>query len=208
MKITNIKEEDEEMIFQLKESHAAMANAIRRATMREIPTMAVTEIDFFKNDGSMPDEYLANRIGLIPITTPKNYKLPEECEDPLDPECSTTLTLTAEGPGTIYASTFESEDPKVKIIHPKMPITKLNEGQEMELEAIAKLGKGKEHARHKPCLTTYNTNLKKPAKEDPQTEFQFTIETYCEKKPREILKQSLNIIKQKAEELEEQIKEK
>ncbi len=198
MKIKNIKEKDGKLKFKLEDSNPATANAIRRTLQREIPTLAVTKVSFFQNTSTMFDEYIAHRIGMTPLSTPEDYELTESAP-------STMMSMTAKDPGIVHAEEMEIEDPKVKIVNPKTPIIKLGKNQEIKLEGTIELGLGKDHARHKPCLATYKTKTDKKAEEDPETEFNFTIESYVEKEPIELLKQSLEIIKEKSNEFKEKI---
>jgi len=63
--------------------------------------------------------------------------------------------MNVEGPLTVYASDLESQDPKVVPAIEKTIITKLLEGQSIELIATARLGQGKEHAKYTPGLAIY-----------------------------------------------------
>ncbi len=200
MNIKNMKEDEKKLEFTLEDSNPPTANAIRRTLQREIPTLAVTKVSFFQNSTPLFDEYIAHRIGMTPLSTPKDY-------DKEESNPTTMMTLTAKEPGIVHAEEIDIEDPKVKPVYPKTPIVKLGENQEIELEGTIKLGLGKEHARHKPCLATYKTETDKEAKKDPETNFHFTVESYVKKEPKKLLEQSLNIIEEKANELKEKIEE-
>jgi DNA-directed RNA polymerase alpha subunit len=76
-------------------------------------------------------------------------------EDELSAKNSVKLTLKAKGPCTVYAEDLKSKDPKIKPVNPKTPIVKLLKGQELELEATAVLGVGKDHVKFAPCLAWY-----------------------------------------------------
>ncbi len=141
--------------FLLKNSNPAFANALRRIMIEVVPTMAIEEVEFVQNNSALYDEVLAHRLGLIPLTTDlKGYerKMPE---DEINAKNSVKLTLRAKGPCTVYAEDLKSKDPKIKPVYPKTPITKLLKGQELELEATAILGTGKEHVKFAPCLAWY-----------------------------------------------------
>ena len=141
--------------FRLKNSNPAFANALRRLMIDSVPSMAIEDVEFVKNDGALYDEMLAHRLGLIPLTTDlKGYDL-KGPEDELSAKNSVKLTLKAKGPCTVYAEDLKSKDPKVKPVFPKTPIVKLLKGQELELEATAILGKGKAHVKFSPCLAWY-----------------------------------------------------
>lgn len=61
---------DEYMEFELTKSDASMANAIRRMVMAEVPTMAIDQVFVKKNSSVLFDEFLAHRLGLVPLGDP------------------------------------------------------------------------------------------------------------------------------------------
>jgi DNA-directed RNA polymerase subunit D len=145
--------------FIIKDSSAAFVNTLRRIMNEEVPTMAIEEVEFKKNNSILYDEMVAHRLGLLPLKTDlKSYNLPEKCkcEGKGCARCTLKLTLKAsKGSGVIYASELKSKDPAIKPVYPKMPIVKLLKGQSLELEATAVLGKGKVHSKWSPCLAYY-----------------------------------------------------
>ena len=68
----------------------SLANAIRRSVL-EIPTLAVDEVEIFKNDSALYDEVLAHRIGLIPLKTEKGMSSKTKID----------LKLSTTGPGAV-----------------------------------------------------------------------------------------------------------
>jgi len=65
---------DEIIKFELYEANIALANALRRIMISEVPTMAIELVDIRENTTPIHDEFLAHRLGLIPIKTPNiNY---------------------------------------------------------------------------------------------------------------------------------------
>ncbi len=139
------------------------ANAIRRAIMEEVPTMAIEEVEFRKNSSILYDEIVAHRLGLTPLKTDlKSYNLPEECKCKGEgcARCQTKITLKTSAGGTITASQMKSKDSNIVPIYPNMPITKLGKGQSMELEATAVLGKGKVHSKWSPGHVYYYNEAK------------------------------------------------
>ncbi len=152
------KLEGDEMGFTLSDSNPAFANALRRAAMREVPVMAIDEVEFEVNDSAMYDEILAHRLALIPLSTPaKGYVLPGECgcREGRCPKCSVSLTLKREGPATALSGDLKSTDEEVVPVSGSIPIIKLERGQRLELTAIARLGFGKEHAKWQPGVVAY-----------------------------------------------------
>lgn len=133
-----------------------MMNTMRRLILEEVPTMAIETVEFYDNSSAMFDEYLAHRLGLIPLTTNlKTYKLPEECCGGECAKCSVMLTLDVKGPGPVLSGDFKSKDPKVKPAVKDIPIIKLAKNQSLRLEAKAVLGKGKKHAKWQAASVGY-----------------------------------------------------
>ena len=139
--------------FMVKGTTPAFANALRRAVIEDVPTMAIEDVEFRKNSSILYDEMIAHRLGLIPLSTDlKSYMLPEDVDEDQreSARCRLAMTLKAKGPCTVYAKDIVSKDPKVKPIFGDMPIVKLLKGQSLELEAGAYLGKGKDHVKWSP----------------------------------------------------------
>ncbi|ASJ09936.1 DNA-directed RNA polymerase subunit D [Thermococcus sp. P6] len=128
------------------------ANALRRTILSEVPTFAVDEVEFFENDSALFDEIIAHRLAMIPLTTPPDRFSLDSLE--LD-ETTVTLSLQAEGPGMVYSGDLRSDDPDVKPANPDIPIVKLAEGQKLTLNAHARLGRGKDHAKWQPGFVYY-----------------------------------------------------
>jgi DNA-directed RNA polymerase subunit D len=144
--------------FIIKDTETAYVNTLRRMIIDEVPTMAIDDVEFKKNDSILYDEIVAHRLGLIPLSTDlKGYNLPEKCTCKGEgcAKCQLELSLKTEAHGVITASKIKSKDPKVKPVYEDMPITKLVEGQALEFNAYAKLGKGKEHAKWSPGLAFF-----------------------------------------------------
>jgi len=144
--------------FIIKDTNAAFANTLRRIMVEEVPTMAIEEIEFRKNNSVLYDEAIAHRLGLIPLKTDlKSYNIPENCKcgGKGCARCELKLTLKAAAAGTVYSSELKSKDPSIKPVYPKIPIVKMMKGQSLELEATAILGKGKVHSKWSSCLAYY-----------------------------------------------------
>ncbi len=175
MEIKFLKKEDSEINFIIKDINHVFANTIRRLIIDEVPTLAIEDVTIKKNSSAIYDEMLAHRLGLLPLKTDlKSYTLPEECKCKGKGcvHCQLYLTLKAKGPCTVYAEEIKTKDPKIKPIFPKSPIVKLLKDQEIDLEAVAVLGKGKDHIKFSPGLMYYHAyphiklaNAKKAAAE-------------------------------------------
>jgi DNA-directed RNA polymerase subunit D len=157
MEIKVIEKKKDSLSFVLKDSTPAYANMLRKTIIDEIPVMAIEDVEIRKNSSVLYDEMIAHRLGLVPLKTDlKNYTPISECkcEGAGCAKCTVKLTLKAKGPCTVYASEMKSNDPAVKAVY-ETPIVKLLKNQELEFEATAVLGKGKEHSKWSAGLAYY-----------------------------------------------------
>ncbi|GIU68917.1 MAG: hypothetical protein KatS3mg002_0153 [Candidatus Woesearchaeota archaeon] len=203
IKLLENQEKKNRIIFSLSGVDTAYANTLRRLMGFEVPVMAIEDVEFRKNNSILYDEVLAHRLGLIPLTTDlKSYDLPEECKckGAGCASCQVKLTLKATGPGMVYSSELKSKDPAIKPVFSKIPIVKLLEGQEVELEATAILGQGKVHSKWCPGLVYYKIP-------DPdKNEFIFTVESWGQLNPKEIVLKAIDVYNKQLEEFIDKIK--
>jgi len=144
--------------FIVKDSTPTLVNALRRMIIEEVPTLAIENVEFRDNSSALYDEIVAHRLGLIPIKTDlKSYELPSECscKGKGCSKCTLKMTLSSSKSGYVYAKDIKSKDSKCIPAYPNIPITKLLKGQKIELEAIAVMGQGKDHAKWIPCMASY-----------------------------------------------------
>ncbi len=157
MEVEILERDDQSMRFILRDVPIPIANAMRRIMISEVPTMAIEDVFIIENSSPMDDEVLSHRLGLIPLRTDLDaYVLPEECECHSElgcERCSVMLTLdvkASDSVRTVYSGDLRSSDPKVVPVSDKIPIVKLAPGQRVQLEAYARLGRGKVHAKWQP----------------------------------------------------------
>lgn len=90
MQIEIVKMEDTRAKFILKNSSPAMANALRRTMLQDIPKMAIDKVDFhlgpimqddkeYESVTSLFDEIIAHRLGLIPVPTTDQFTFQKDC---------------------------------------------------------------------------------------------------------------------------------
>jgi DNA-directed RNA polymerase subunit D len=141
--------------FTLSGSSPAFANAFRRAMIGEVPTLAIEDVRIYDNTSALFDEMLAHRVGLIPLKTDlSSYSTQENCScgGAGCPGCTSTYTLSVEGPRTVMSSDLIPQDPKAAPVYDNIPIVKLTKGQKLVIEAKAILNTGRAHAKWQPTL--------------------------------------------------------
>jgi len=157
MEIQILKKDDVNLRMLIKGVNVAFMNSLRRIILAEVPSMAIDDVVIIENSSVLHDEILAHRLGLIPMKTNLDaYNLPEEC--PCKSEfgcnlCRVSLSLDVEASEetrTIYSRDLKSEDPETVPVSNEIVIVKLAPGQKIKLEAYARLGRGKEHAKWQP----------------------------------------------------------
>jgi DNA-directed RNA polymerase subunit D len=134
-----IDRSDRKARFLVRGVTPAFANGVRRAIIADVPTMSIDTVRMIENSSVMFDEQIAHRLGLVPLTTP---------EDEFREGESVTLALDVTGPETAYSGDIVTSEPLVTPADENIPIIELKEGQRLELEAEAVMGRGKDHAKH------------------------------------------------------------
>jgi len=147
-----LEKREDSVRFLVEGIDVPFANALRRTILADVPTFAIDEVEFFENDSALFDEIVAHRLAMVPLTTPHERFSLDALE--LDDHV-VTLSLEVEGPGMVYSGDLKSDDEGVKPANPNVPIVKLAEGQKLTLNAYAKLGRGRDHAKWQPGFVFY-----------------------------------------------------
>jgi DNA-directed RNA polymerase subunit D len=188
----------------------AVANAIRRLIISEVPTMAVEEVLIIENSSGMTNEVLAHRISLIPFVSDiDRYVPPEECTcgSKLGCEkCVVRYVLKAEAgdqPITLYSRDMVPEDPNTTVIpvSGNIPIVKLAPGEKIELELYVRVGKGKKHAKWQPGIATLYES-----KESADKRILF-VESFGFLEPKRMVLEAIKILNKKVSNLMHVIRE-
>ena len=159
MKVEILSKEKPDVVkFVLEGATPAFANALRRIMISEVPTLAVDWIDVHENSSVLFDEMIAHRVGLIPLKfDPAKLNLPDECscEGKGCALCQVVFVVEKSGPCMVYSGDMKSSNKDVKPTSPDFPIVELLENQKIKFEAIARLGKGAEHAKWQAAIASY-----------------------------------------------------
>lgn len=65
--LTNL--EEFRVDFILENCDISLANSLRRILLAEVETIAIHNVKVYENTSSLPDEYIAHRLGLIPLNS-------------------------------------------------------------------------------------------------------------------------------------------
>lgn len=170
VEIRVLDKNDASMRFIVEGVDVSFVNALRRIMLAEVPCMAIDEIVVIENTSLLHDEILAHRMGLIPIKTDlDSYNLPEDCTCKSELGCNlcrAALTMEVEasdGIKTVYSGDLKPENPDIAPVSDRIPLVKLASDQKIKLEAYARLGKGKKHAKWQPvsmCIYRYLPQIK------------------------------------------------
>jgi DNA-directed RNA polymerase II subunit RPB3 len=173
VKIREVK--DDYMKFELHDTDASIANALRRVMIAEVPTIAIDLVEIEVNSSVLNDEFIAHRVGLIPLTSDRamSMRFSRDCdacdgdgqcefcsvEFHLRARCLTDQTLDVTSKD-LYSSDHTvvpvdfSESAGYDLNEQRgVIIVKLRRGQELKLRAIARKGIGKDHAKWSPAAT-------------------------------------------------------
>jgi DNA-directed RNA polymerase subunit D len=173
-----VEQQENYVKFFLSGVTPTFANTIRRMVMSEVPTMAIDEVIIIENTTPLYDEIVAHRLGLIPLKTDlENYVRPElcSCSGQGCTSCEVSLTLEKSGDQDIevvFSRDLLSQDSKIVPVFPNIPILKMAKDQKIFLEAIARLGRGLDHAKWQPISSI-------SYKYHPYVEFNLSNCTYC-----------------------------
>lgn len=121
--------------------------------MAEVPTLSIDTVLFNSNTSVLCDEFLAHRLGLIPLTSHKYdfFKFTRDCSCAIGcPECTVELNLNVRcsedsDRRDVTSRDLISQNPDVVPVlmggfekDPGILIARLAKGQEIKLRAFAK----------------------------------------------------------------------
>lgn len=162
--------------FVLLNTDLSVANALRRIIIAEIPTMAIDLVEVRENTSPLHDEFIAHRIGLIPLTSfdADKYSFSEQCQAcnglkcekcqvhfRLEARCKDQDMLEVTTKHITQVSSRGDSSSVVPVVyqddhgneeHPIL-IMKLSKNQILDMDLVAKKGTAKMHAKWSPVAT-------------------------------------------------------
>ena len=161
MQIEIVEMEDRKAKFILRNSSPAMANALRRTMLQDIPKMAIDKVEFhlgpimqddkeYESVTSLFDEIIAHRLGLIPVPTTDQFTFQKDCScgGVGCPGCTIMYSLNKVGPGTVLSGDLMPlGDSTLKVKDEFIPIVELTDSQAVLIYATAVMGTAKQHVK-------------------------------------------------------------
>lgn len=204
-----IEQSDEKIVVKLKGIARQYANALRRIAISEVPIMAIDDVVILENSSVMHDEAIAHRLGLIPLRTELDrFVMAHECDCKSTLGCSkcrVLLYLEAEAQDKsrpVLSGELKSDDDYVKPVSADIPIIVLAPTQKLKLEAYARLGTGKMHAKWQPVSAAVLKEV-----DSNKEEYVLQLETVGSLTGSEVLLQSLKTLDEKIKIFGEKVKE-
>jgi DNA-directed RNA polymerase subunit D len=203
VRVKALEETQNSVTLQLDDIDRSYANAVRRFCIAEVPSMAIDDVVILENSSVLYDEILAHRLGMVPIKTDlERYVLPEKCDcgSALGcHRCRVLFVLDAKGKEkvtTVLTGDLVSEDREIRPISETIPLVKLAHGQSVKLEAYARLGRGKEHAKWQPCTVAVLIDGKS------EGAFNLTVESCGGLPAKQIVLQAIALLEEKLREIQ------
>jgi DNA-directed RNA polymerase subunit L len=156
MSIKNVKKSDNTISVELIDYDISYANGLRRTLISKIPTYAINNISVIKNTTSFNNDYIKNRLELIPIKSDSDmdniiFTLKASSEDEL-------LDIFTESLNSSNGKKYFPEDILLLTLKP---------GQTIQLECSVSKNIGSYHSKHSPvCGIQFEMMPKDPKEKD------------------------------------------
>ncbi len=148
LNIKTVYDSHNKFFFLTKGTPISLLNLLRRTIISGLPGFAIDEITFYENNSALFNEYLANRLALIPLTFEENTQDDAKIMFELNAEC-------IEGEKIVHSSELSTTDAAIKVFSQNIPIIKLAKHQPLRLDADAVKGIGKAHAKFQSAIASY-----------------------------------------------------
>lgn len=188
---------DNTQTFQV-DCHSSLTNALRRAVLGRVGGIAIYSITISHNTTVFWDEYIAHRMGMVPIRPTSGFDAcvaevhaatiassqQRTCHFPsigsmsLDVE-NTTNSIQLVTAGQMKSDAFEP-------IHPDTPIVYLSPNTKLHFVAHVHASVGRSHSRFCPALCSMDSGS-------------LTIESHGFMSPKDILSESLDAVETELE---------
>jgi DNA-directed RNA polymerase, alpha subunit/40 kD subunit len=210
MDIEIVEMSERKGVFILKNSSPAMANALRRTMLSDIPKMAIDKVEFhlgpimvddkeYESVTPLFDEIIAHRLGMVPV--PTDYQLfgyqdgcfcgGEGC-----PSCTLMYSLNKIGPCTVLSGDLlPLGNPDLKVADEFIPIVDLTDGQAVLIYATAVMGTSTKHVKWQAAFGVGYRYM-----EDDKT-FYFKFETDGSLTAQQVLDKALEILTKESNEM-------
>lgn len=148
--------------FILKNSSPAMANALRRIMLTDIPKMAIDKVEFhlgaimqddkeYESVTPLFDEMIAHRLGMVPVPTDYlcfGYQKDCACGGEGCPSCTIMYSINKIGPCTVLSGDMMPlGNPDLAVKDQFIPIAELTDGQAVLIYATAVMGMARTHVK-------------------------------------------------------------
>lgn len=110
-----------------------VCNSVRRALLANVKGWAAKDVVIVTNTSCVTDEYLAHRIGLLPVRRIGN---------------GTTMRISRHGPTTVLAADLVG--PAFEAVHPSIELVRLASGQAIDCTIQYDFDCGATHSRYAP----------------------------------------------------------
>lgn len=152
-----------------------LANMVRRYSMSRVPVLAIDQVTFYDNTSAFWDEYIAHRLGLLPVITPD--KTPESAE--------IVFSLDAQGPKQVLSSEMVSSDKDITIAKGNIALVTLGTEQRLRFECKAVLGIGRRHAKFQAGIVSYG---------EEKNGMRFIVESFFQMEPADVIARGCDVI--------------
>mmetsp|Transcript_32269 Transcript_32269/g.51680 ORF Transcript_32269/g.51680 Transcript_32269/m.51680 type:complete len:319 (-) Transcript_32269:138-1094(-) len=168
--------------FVLEGTDTSIANALRRVIIAEVPTIAIDLVEVIENSSCLCDEFIAHRLGLIPLLSTKAAEMEFPYDYAGDDDSKTDVSIdlrvrcTSDQTEDVTSNDLICSDQRVVPINyaPTKRVTgdaagdemdedrdhdngilivKLRKNQEVNMRCVARKGIGRDHAKWQPVAT-------------------------------------------------------
>ena len=146
MEVRVVQEEEGVLVLRISRTHVDFVNGLRRSILNYVPTVAISTVHVLLNHSVMADEFLSHRLGLVPLVCPTSaQKKDVDLDEP--------FVLHARGPCQVTSGHLRHSS--LRVVDPHLPLVLLGARQEIHVEARARWGTGREHARFSPVSPVF-----------------------------------------------------